>query len=520
MRLSRFAFLLPMTLLACGAGEQTAQLATNVSPLVREFAVSATRNHVPTDLLLAIAITEGGLEMPAQREVDPDATIPVAGPLQLRHGKLDTLARGAALMRVSELELRKDSALALEAGARVLAELGHKYGATDELSTWQPAVMELSGYADEAHRRDYAQRVYATLASGGTFAARDEERVQLAPHLVPAELLAKVDLAKIPDGVSLDETRSGPEYTGAEWIPTSCTNKCTPTRSGNPVQFVLIHDTEGGWDASVSTLQNDPNKSCHYIIGTDGRLGQFVHESVTAWHAGNFWYNQRSVGIEHVGYSTKPYTEKQYAKSAELLSYLTKKYSVPKDRAHIIGHDQVPNGTKISESGKPCSDSPKECEANTSYGGAGHHTDPGVWEWCTYMPRFGGTCKCNDIWELWNCSYDKTKAFRCVGGKIELETCDGPGACEVKALGTPDVCNKAVAPTDDAGVDSGVVDTGVPSSNDTGTSPADTGPVTPAADEAHDSAGCGCNTTPVPVPVGAVLALVATLAALGLSRRR
>jgi hypothetical protein len=177
MRLSRFAFLLPMTLLACGAGDRDVPFATNVSPLVREFAVSAAQNHVPTDLLLAIAITEGGLEMPAQREVDPDATIPVAGPLQLRHGKLDTLARGAALMGVSELELRKDGALALEAGARVLAELGQKYGATDELSTWQPAVMELSGYADEAHRRDYAQRVYATLASGGTFAARDEDCV-------------------------------------------------------------------------------------------------------------------------------------------------------------------------------------------------------------------------------------------------------------------------------------------------------------------------------------------------------
>jgi uncharacterized protein (TIGR03382 family) len=520
MRLSRFAFLLPMTLLACGAGEQTIPVATNESGLVREFAESAARNHVPTDLLLAIAITEGGLEMPAQREVDPDATIPVAGPLQLRHGKLDTLARGAALMGVSELELRKNSDLALEAGARVLAELGRSTGANDELATWSAAVMELSGYADEPHRREYAQRVFATLARGGTFAARDDDRVKLGPHVIPEGLLATVDLPKTLEAIPLDEVRSGPDFTGAEWIPTSCTNKCTLTRSGNPVQFVLIHDTEGGWDASVATLQNDPNKSCHYIIGTDGRLGQFVHETVTAWHAGNFWYNQRSVGIEHVGYSTKPYTEKQYAKSAQLVDYLTKKHSVPKDRAHIIGHDQVPNGSRISESGPACSDSPKACESNLNYGGAGHHTDPGVWEWCTYMPRFGGACKCNDIWELWNCSYDKTKAFRCVGGKIELETCDGPGGCEVRPLGTPDVCHQAVVPAD-AGVDAAIdaapiADTGA-QPNDTG---ADSAPITPASDEARDAGGCSCTTVPATVPAGAVLALLATLAALGLARRR
>jgi uncharacterized protein (TIGR03382 family) len=40
----------------------------------------------------------------------------------------------------------------------------------------------------------------------------------------------------------------------------------------------------------------------------------------------------------------------------------------------------------------------------------------------------------------------------------------------------------------------------------------------PAGDEIRGSGGC--NTTPVGVPAGAVLALLATLAALGLARRR
>ena len=501
-------------MLAC-SGEKPESIAARESPLTAPltaaFAESATRNHVPRELLLAIATTEGSLDMPEQRNVDPDAEIPVAGPLQLRRGKLDTLARGAALMGVSELQLRRDTFLALEAGARVVAELGAQTGANfDDLTTWSAALEELSGYADAPHRHEYAHRVYAALVRGG---AR-----------IPSELLAKIELPKLPDDLS---HTFGADYTGAEWIPTSCTNKCTPTRSGNPVQYVVIHDTEGGWDASVATLQNDSGKSVHYIIGTDGRLGQFVNETVTAWHDGNFYYNQRSVGIEHVGYSTKPYTEKQYAKSADLLTYLTKKYSIAKDRAHIIGHDQVPNGTKISESAPPCSDAPKACESNLNYGGAGHHTDPGVWEWCTYMPRFGGTCKCNDAYELWNCSYDKTKAMRCVGGKVEVATCNGPGACEAMPLGTADVCHTASAtPPPDAGPvdppDTGAPDTAAPAIADTGTTQptADTGSTEPAAAPTEDSEmSGGCSTIPGAAPVGAAAALIAVLLALRLARR-
>ena len=149
------------------------------------------------------------------------------------------------------------------------------------------------------------------------------------------------------------------QFPGTEWFPTSCTNKCTPTRAGKKVELILIHDTEGSWNASVATLQNDANKSAHYIIGTDGRMGQFVTEETLAWHCGNSHYNARSIGIEHVGYSTKPYPEAEYAASAKLALHLTTKYAIPRDRAHIIGHDQVPNGNKIASTSAPCADSPK-----------------------------------------------------------------------------------------------------------------------------------------------------------------
>jgi N-acetyl-anhydromuramyl-L-alanine amidase AmpD len=420
-----------------GAGSANVDVATNTGALSLTFHATG----VPRDLLVAIARVEDGLGLPAQRlELEEDSAVPAAGPLMLRHGKLDTLARAAVLANTTELALRQDTDLALVAGARVLAELGTKTGArADDLASWKTAIEDMSGYADDAHREEYAHRVFATLARGGDLDGRDGEKLTLARHDLPPTLTLDIS--------SSLHTLTTSQYPGAQWIPTSCSGKCDAGRGGAKVEYIVIHDTEGGWDASVSTLQNDPGKSVQYIVGTDGKVAQFVTEDTTAWHAGNYFFNQHSVGIEHVGYSSKPYTEAEYAASAKLVDYLAKKYSVATDRAHIIGHEQIPNGTKISESAAPCGNAPKSCEASLNYGGAGHHTDPGVWEWATYMPRIGSAAKCNDVTNLWNCSYDNKKAFRCAAGKVAVDTCDGAGACEIKPSGQDDVCHTATKPT-------------------------------------------------------------------------
>jgi N-acetyl-anhydromuramyl-L-alanine amidase AmpD len=463
------------------------------------FAHAAEHTGVPRDLLVAIARVEDGLTIPAQRLVlEEDSAVPAAGPLMLRRGKLDTLARGALLSGKTELELRKDSDVALDAGALVLAELGAKSGARqDDLASWKTAIEEMSGYADDAHREEYAHRVFAALARGGDLDARDGEKLSLARHDLPPSLTLDVS--------SKLHTLAVSQFPGAQWIPTSCADKCDAGRGGAKVEYIVIHDTEGGWDASVSTLQNDPGKSVQYIVGTDGKVAQFVTEDTTAWHAGNYYFNQRSVGIEHVGYSSKPYTEAEYAASAKLVDYLAKKYGVARDRAHIIGHEQIPNGTRIAQSASPCGTSPKSCEANLDFGGSGHHTDPGVWEWPTYMTRIGGAAKCNDVTSLWNCSYDKKKAFRCEAGKVVVDTCDGAGACEVEPIGQDDVCNGAKpASTPPATVDpAGPVasDEAAPSSGDPGSpsmttgTPASTGDLSSAHAAASDPGGCSMTST-------------------------
>ncbi|MDB4953355.1 MAG: N-acetylmuramoyl-L-alanine amidase [Myxococcales bacterium] len=419
--------------------------APEAGPVARIVDAAAKEASVPPELLLAIAIEEQGIALPAFRIVREDDNVPVAGLLELRHGRLDTLALGAQLMGTTEDALRMDTDLATRAGAHVLASLGMQYGASDSFETWRRALEVLSGMDDD-NARAYANRVFAILRAGGTFDARDGEIVELAAH---PEIAA-------PEAVPLLVPPPASDFPGATWFTTSCTNKCTPGRPlGNAsINKIVIHDTEGGWNGSVATLQNDPGKSVHYIIDSDGsRVGQFRAETDTTWHAGNFYYNETSVGIEHVGTAANPagYSAALYAKSRELVKNIRSRWSIPVDRTHIVGHYQIPDGTVIAESSAPCTATLGTCETSASYGGADNHRDPGYnWQWCQYMESLGGSCTCNDAYPLWNCTTDKTEAVRCVNGTVEIEAC--PGGCDVQPVGTEDVCHTAGSGTPDGGV--------------------------------------------------------------------
>ena len=432
-RLAFMLALVPMVGLGCSpAPERVAE-----GPAAQSLARAASESGVPRDLLVAIAVVEGGLMLAPSRLPDPADHVPVAGALELRHGAFDSLARGATLAHSDELTLRADTELATRAGALVLAELGAATGArSDDLGSWRAALATLSGMGDDAGRARYAADVFTLLRAGGVFPARGGESVMLAAH---------PDLA-VPSTTTFSAA-STPEFPGAIWFTTSCSGKCDTTRTaGNSVvDMIVIHDTEGGWNASVATLQNDAGKSVHYIVDADGsRVGQFVPESYTAWHAGNYYYNQRSVGIEHVGTAADPngYADGLYAKSTALVKSIRTRWTVPLDRAHIVGHYQIPDGNVLAESAPACSDTLGNCETSASYGGADNHRDPGYnWQWCQYMQGLGGSCDCNDAYPLWNCTTDKKQAVRCLNGKVEIESC--AKGCVSQPIGQNDVCNMA-----------------------------------------------------------------------------
>ena len=69
--------------------------------------------------------------------------------------------------------------------------------------------------------------------------------------------------------------------------------------------------------------------SAHYVIGADGRIAQLVSEDDTAYHAGVFSVNQRSIGIEHEAGPAMPPTDALYAASARLHADIATRYALP-----------------------------------------------------------------------------------------------------------------------------------------------------------------------------------------------
>ncbi|MFO1314548.1 MAG: 1,6-anhydro-N-acetylmuramyl-L-alanine amidase AmpD [Burkholderiales bacterium] len=130
----------------------------------------------------------------------------------------------------------------------------------------------------------------------------------------------------------------------------------------SPPTLVVIHGIslppgEFGGDAIVRLFTNtlDPaahpyyatiaafRVSAHFLIRRDGTLVQFVSCAERAWHAGvSSWRgrarcNDYSIGIELEGTDDRPYTARQYATLAALLTALRRRY--PLEAA--VGHSDV-----------------------------------------------------------------------------------------------------------------------------------------------------------------------------------
>jgi len=139
------------------------------------------------------------------------------------------------------------------------------------------------------------------------------------------------------------------------------------------ITSIVIHDTEGSYQDTVKKfLDSHSYASIQYIVKPDGAIVEMVQNRDVAWHAGNWWYNVHSIGIEHIGTAANgaSFTPAMYRASAKLVKYLSNKYGVPLDRGHIIGHDNVPGITAASIPTM--------------------HVDPGpFWDWQQYMFLLG-----------------------------------------------------------------------------------------------------------------------------------
>jgi hypothetical protein len=95
---------------------------------------------------------------------------------------------------------------------------------------------------------------------------------------------------------------------------------------------------------------------------------QFAADKDWTRSVNNWWFNQTSIGLEHIGFAVAPvgyFTQQLYRRSADVVGWAVWKYRIPLDRAHILGHDNIPNSI----------DNPTV-----------QHWDPGpYWDWPYYM---------------------------------------------------------------------------------------------------------------------------------------
>src|SRR5689334_24034532 len=80
------------------------------------------------------------------------------------------------------------------------------------------------------------------------------------------------------------------------------TNYTQAQRPESAIRFIVIHVAEGSFLGTVSWLR-DPkaHASANFVVGRSGQVQQLVPLHDIAWHAGNWAYNLRSVGIENEG---------------------------------------------------------------------------------------------------------------------------------------------------------------------------------------------------------------------------
>ncbi|AEW95021.1 MULTISPECIES: N-acetylmuramoyl-L-alanine amidase [Streptomycetaceae] len=207
----------------------------------------------------------------------------------------------------------------------------------------------------EEHRPTRRRLVLAGLALGGAAAA--------------AGIVARRSAGAAPSaqghGHPAAGSRSGAvDFAAASWRPASTANYTAADRPhSHPIDLVVVHVTQETFDNTIRVFQDPAHAAtAHYVVrSADGRVAQCVRERDIAWHAGNWAYNTRSVGIEHEGWVDRPefFTDAMYRASAALTAGVCARYGIPRDRDHIIGHSQVP-GTD--------------------------HTDPGPgWDWARYL---------------------------------------------------------------------------------------------------------------------------------------
>ncbi|MCE7005822.1 N-acetylmuramoyl-L-alanine amidase [Kibdelosporangium philippinense] len=351
---------------------------------------STSAGYGPLHLTDVLAANAGGGTHHDKGTEDPRGDdsrpplLPKPGPVIEQLQKLQTVNEAAALTGLSTQDLRTIPKQNIRGGAALLAKYQRDIGVvSDNAADWYGAVLKYSGASDTGSAGTFADEVFATINQGVERVTDDGQRVKLDARTVQPnkQQLDKAGLRK-----STSDNTECPHSLACEWIPApyqEYVNKDGVLTYGNhdkgnrpesqEIKYIVIHDTEGQWDGVLKMVQDPTYVSWQYSLrSADGHVAQHVKAKDVAWQAGNWYINAKSIGLEHEGFAKLGtwYTEAMYRSSAKLVRYLAAKYRIPLDRAHIIGHDNVPGTTPANVRGM--------------------HWDPGpYWDWAHYFDLLG-----------------------------------------------------------------------------------------------------------------------------------
>lgn len=115
----------------------------------------------------------------------------------------------------------------------------------------------------------------------------------------------------------------------------------TAGRNGTTVDRLIVHYMDGNLAGTDSTFQNTTRQTSAHDGFEDDNDHSYVDWDNTAWHAGDWNMNLRSVGFEHSAQPGRNASDATYATSAARIAEACKRFNIPCDRAHILKHSEV-----------------------------------------------------------------------------------------------------------------------------------------------------------------------------------
>ncbi len=330
---------------------------------------AAAEFDVPSEWLLVLGLMGSAFE---DRGAAP--TIERGyGIMALRENAMggDSLLAAAMLTGVHRDDLVRDPRLNIRGAAAVLDAYARIEGLDRDagLEAWMPVVERYAGL-DDVSSRLFAWQARERLVRGFRLTNSTGETFELSPRV-----LSPTPETVNPGAAGVQTV----DYVSAIWDAAAACNYANTTTTKDAV---VIHMAEGTAAGVRAWYQNCASgASAHYVVSELGTIWQMVSEAQVARHAS--CYDERSVGIQHEGYSASPaHPQVLYDASAALTRDVCDRWSIPQEKRTsapgIVGHQ------------------------NLVAWGCGPASDPGAgWDWDYYIAQVRGILPPPD-WDAWH----------------------------------------------------------------------------------------------------------------------